>query len=144
MTRTLAPLQGDDDGFNYRYPRLPGHPVGRYAITARQGSLSAEAEFALVRATAPRLWIKKPPAPLPGAEVHLYLGGLPSGQPAILHLYGGDGMPYRTSFAIPVDGRGEAHAFLTIGRGDPSGCYGIANPEINEPGVMSDAVFCVD
>jgi hypothetical protein len=118
--------------FELFYPRLPGHPIGTYHVSAQQTNRTASLDVVVARAHPPRMLLLDPPADadlVVGVDLHFYLGGFPPGQPTTIHVYGSDSrenpLPYRTSFAVPIDTNGEAHVTLDTKPDDPPGCYGL-------------------
>ena len=143
-TATLElPPTDDADGFTYRYPRIPGVPIGTYHVTAEQNDLVATREFNVQRATRPRLWVDRRHDATPGDEIHVYVGGFTANRTERLDLYGG-GNPatYRTSFPIQVDQHGEGHAVIETKPDDTEGCYGISHPLLYTDDSANDA-FCI-
>jgi hypothetical protein len=140
---TLPAVNDDISTFARHFPRLPGAPLGTYRISARQGTVTAEREFVVRRASDPRLWLDRPVNAPAGVDVHLYLGGFPPGRTTSLDLYGTEPPRYLTSFPVRVDADGEAHAVIDTKPDDPTGCYGVSHPLLYDPGVPSDAVFCL-
>jgi hypothetical protein len=145
---TLPKRTGEDEGFWYRSPRLPGHPTGTYRVTAHQPGTEVTARFTVTRATKPRLWLDRP-YERPGVDVHMYLGGFPPRSTVALNLYAA-GQGYRTSFPARTDAQGGGHVVLRTAAGDPSGCYGVSHPDLGDgtdpedmTQRMSDNVFCV-
>jgi hypothetical protein len=143
-TSVVLPASSSFEGvFSHWYPRLSGDPVGRYRVSGHQQALDASIEFTVRRATEPRLWLDRPFDQPPGIDVHLYIGGFPPSRSASLHLYDAGSGRYRTSFAVPVDARGEAHAVIDTKPDDPPGCYGVSSPEVYDPQVPAEGAFCI-
>jgi hypothetical protein len=147
-TVTLPKRSGEDEGFWYRSPRLPGHPTGTYRVTAHQRGTDVTARFTVTRAATPRLWLDRPYEGL-GVDVHMYLGGFPPNRTVALNLYAA-GQGFRTSFPAEIDAQGGGHVVLRTAAGDPSGCYGVSHPDLGDgtdpedmTQRMSDNVFCV-
>jgi hypothetical protein len=139
---TLPPTGSTEQEFIHAYFLLPGSSLGAYRVHAEQGDLSVSAEFTVRRASRP-LMLVHAEGNRPGIDVDVYLGGYPARRTATLHLYGGEQMRYRTSFTVPVDAHGEAHAVIDTRRGDPTGCYGVSSPEVYDSSRPALTTFCI-
>ncbi|GGK73641.1 hypothetical protein GCM10012284_04410 [Mangrovihabitans endophyticus] len=145
IAKTLA--RGSEEGFVYRWPRLPNDPAGAYRVAAQQGSSTVTEVFTVVRPATPRLWLDKPPGQVVlGEDVHMYVAGFPPSRTVVLNLYYFH--HYRTSFPVPVDARGGGRAVLRTAPGDPVACWGVSHPDLGDStdpgglGPTSTNVFC--
>lgn len=104
---------------------LPGDPLGRHDVTARQGTTTAKASFSVRRAPFP--WVRSLDAFVPpGRPVRIVLAGFPSGQSVRLHLYrksASGRFSYLTSITSRVDRRGEALYQLSTAPATPRDDY---------------------
>ncbi|MET8152414.1 hypothetical protein ACIBSW_18615 [Actinoplanes sp. NPDC049668] len=141
-TMTLLPT---GNYYATRFPVLPGDPLGKYQVTARQEKLEAGLGFTLTRGSSPRFWLDAPhnEPRLLGTDLDLYLGGFPANRPARFHLYDAQSRLYRTSFTVAVDAIGEAHAVIDTKSDDPPGCYGIISDLTQQPGKEIKYRFCL-
>lgn len=141
-TMTLLPT---GTYYSTRFPALPGEPLGKYQVTAKQEKLEAFLGFELTRRSSPHFWLDAPQSesqPL-GTDFDLYLGGFPANRPARFHLYDAQSRLYHTSFTVAVDAVGEAHAVIDTKSDDLPGCYGIISDLPQKPGKEIKYRFCL-
>lgn len=104
----------------------PGDPLGRYGVTARQGAMTAGANFYVRRSSVPRLRVDGDFVQ-PGDAVHVFLAGFAARETVLLHLYRARGeqgnYSYLTSVAAQTDERGEVVKELPSDRRDAPGGY---------------------
>lgn len=139
--------------FSYLYRRLPGDPIGRYKVTARQGPATASTAFTIRRATKPVMLLStQEMSRSRPSDVRLYLGGFPSSTRTTLHLYVADpglGLTYtyRTSFTAEVGRHGEAVILFRIKARTATGCYlfdrGTPSPGRRYGSPTSVAILCI-
>ncbi|MDQ4068013.1 MAG: hypothetical protein M3203_00805 [Actinomycetota bacterium] len=104
---------------------LPGDPVGRHTVTARQQGREGTGSFTVARATTPRLLVPPPNEGPPGTTFRVAMAGFSPNTEVPFYLYRRAGGPYEyvTSLTVRFDARGEAtHTFATR-RDDPKGSY---------------------
>ena len=129
-TLTVPAYAHHYDGLYYRVP--PGSPAGRYRVRATQGSTTATADFQVVRARKPHLWIY-PATPDAGTTIDVYIGGFPPGRPADLYLYACLPLTYRATHTVAIDARGEAHLALHTSASTERTCYAVNSPLVFIP-----------
>jgi hypothetical protein len=137
--------------FDASFVLRPSGPVGVYRLTAEQGDLVAETEVVAGPPLEPRLWRDPRAKPVTaGDSVEFFLSGFPAGRPATLHLYrfedGTGPATYRTSFTVPIDGRGIAEMALATPHTLPDRCFILATDAVRTSGraVTGTAfAFCV-
>jgi hypothetical protein len=148
-TVALRAPGGGEQSFFYRSPRLPGHPLGEYRITARQAGTVVRASFRVVAPDGPRLWVEQPVNRRLGAVVHMYVAGFAPNRTIHLNVYGGEPFGYRTSVPLRVGADGGGHVGIATAADDPPGCYGVSHPDLGDssdydPEHLSTNTFCVE
>ncbi|BEL04339.1 hypothetical protein Q0Z83_025300 [Actinoplanes sichuanensis] len=141
------PPLGEGDLFYLLFPLLPGAPEGDYRVTAAQGGRTAAGKLTARLADEARVLFTGPD----GAGIHLHLGGFPPGRETTLHLYGPPDEPvarrhdpYRTSFRVAVDARGEAHYVIPVGPESADRCFRILGDDLPTPkGDRGTNAFCL-
>jgi hypothetical protein len=96
-----VPSEGDFPVRRLPWLPLPGDPLGRYEVTASQGSASASGAFVVRRGSTPRVTAVEPYVP-PGEVVRLVFAGFAPRQTVRFHVY-----------RAAVDNSTERHSYLT-------------------------------
>lgn len=121
----------DSDGSSFIWTVELGDPLGRYTVTAEQGSVRLAASFVVEVRRRPTMLDLAPLVGPPGTVFGVGLAGFPAHQQVQLDLYrfvGRDGgaslYEFRTTLSsVGTDARGEARFRLPTRPDDPQGAY---------------------
>jgi hypothetical protein len=100
-------------------------PTGTYEITAQQGATVQHASFEVAQPPVALLRVRPPTSGSPGDAFTVDLAGFPSGTPAVVDVYTGEGtFTYVTSLSSrPTDAEGRAELVVSTATADPVGIY---------------------
>ena len=132
---TATPTEGEAEG-HVSYPVGPRRPLGRYAVRAQQGSVSADLQFEVVEPRHRGVRVMRPGQAIrPGERVPVALVGVEPDAVVPVDVYRGEGQRYVYTASVPVrtDARGIGSMVLAVTARDPEGAF-VLHPRV--PGAI--------
>lgn len=110
---------------NASWTAVPGDPLGRYDVSATQGTLKGTGSFTVTAASLPSMVEIEPAQGPPGTTFRFGIAGFEANSTVDLYLYKVDGgtHSYLTKVAAAMDGQGQTVFSFPTAKDDPKGGY---------------------